>query len=128
MDAVRRHFRPEFINRIDEIVVFHRLRREADGVRSSISRCKRLQKPRRRPQDDDRSSTTRRARGSRTRATIRSTGARPLKRVIQKHVQDPLAEEMLRGRDQGRRYGAGVGARTVQLTRQRRGCEGCSGG
>jgi ATP-dependent Clp protease ATP-binding subunit ClpB len=95
MDAVRRHFRPEFINRIDEIVVFHRLPREAMASIVDIQ-MKRLQ-----ALVADRKMTIELDDQARTWLANKGYdpiyGARPLKRVIQKHVQDPLAEEILRG-------------------------------
>ncbi|MBL8845558.1 MAG: ATP-dependent chaperone ClpB [Hyphomicrobium zavarzinii] len=95
MDAVRRHFRPEFINRIDEIVVFHRLRREAMAAIVDIQ-IKRLQ-----ALVTDRKITIELDDQARTWLANKGYdpiyGARPLKRVIQKNVQDPLAEEILRG-------------------------------
>ena len=95
MDAVRRHFRPEFINRIDEIVVFHRLRREAMAAIVDIQ-IKRLQ-----ALVADRKITIELDDQARTWLANKGYdpiyGARPLKRVIQKNVQDPLAEEILRG-------------------------------
>jgi ATP-dependent Clp protease ATP-binding subunit ClpB len=95
MDAVRRHFRPEFINRIDEIVVFHRLRREAMASIVDIQ-MKRLQ-----ALVADRKITLELDDQARTWLANKGYdpiyGARPLKRVIQKSVQDPLAEEILRG-------------------------------
>ena len=95
MDAVRRHFRPEFINRIDEIVVFHRLPREAMASIVDIQ-MKRLQ-----ALLADRKMTIELDDQARTWLANKGYdpiyGARPLKRVIQKQVQDPLAEEILRG-------------------------------
>jgi ATP-dependent Clp protease ATP-binding subunit ClpB len=95
MGAVRRHFRPEFINRIDEIVVFHRLRREAMAAIVDIQ-MKRLA-----ALVADRKITLTLDDQARTWLANKGYdpiyGARPLKRVIQKHVQDPLAEEILRG-------------------------------
>jgi ATP-dependent Clp protease ATP-binding subunit ClpB len=95
MDAVRRHFRPEFINRIDEIVVFHRLKREAMAAIVDIQ-IKRLQ-----ALVADRKITLELDDQARTWLANKGYdpiyGARPLKRVIQKQVQDPLAEEILRG-------------------------------
>jgi ATP-dependent Clp protease ATP-binding subunit ClpB len=95
MDAVRRHFRPEFINRIDEIVVFHRLKREAMAAIVDIQ-IKRLQ-----GLVADRKITLELDDAARTWLANKGYdpiyGARPLKRVIQKQVQDPLAEEILRG-------------------------------
>ena len=95
MDAVRKHFRPEFINRIDEIVVFHRLRREAMASIVDIQ-FKRLQ-----GLVADRKITLELDDQARTWLANKGYdpiyGARPLKRVIQKNVQDPLAEAILAG-------------------------------
>ncbi|HEY8579076.1 MAG TPA: AAA family ATPase, partial [Beijerinckiaceae bacterium] len=95
MGAVRGHFRPEFLNRVDEIVLFHRLRREDMGAIVAIQ-FGRLQKLL-----DDRRVTLRlepaAAGWLAERGYDPSYGARPLKRVIQKFVQDPLAEMILAG-------------------------------
>ncbi|HEX2841516.1 ATP-dependent chaperone ClpB [Hyphomicrobium sp.] len=95
MDAVRRHFRPEFINRIDEIVVFHRLRREdmAAIVDVQMKRLQQLVADRKITLELDDQARTWLA----NKGYDPIYGARPLKRVIQKQVQDPLAEEILRG-------------------------------
>jgi ATP-dependent Clp protease ATP-binding subunit ClpB len=96
MEAVRRHFRPEFLNRIDEIVVFHRLAREHMGTIVDIQ-MGRLQKLL-----TDRKITVELDDTARTWIANKGYdpvyGARPLKRVIQKHVQDGLAEMILSGR------------------------------
>ena len=95
MDAVRRHFRPEFINRIDEIVVFHRLRREAMAsiVDIQMKRIDALIADRKITLNLDDQARTWLA----NKGYDPIYGARPLKRVIQKHVQDPLAEAILAG-------------------------------
>ncbi|WP_072395654.1 ATP-dependent chaperone ClpB [Hyphomicrobium sp. CS1GBMeth3] len=95
MDAVRRHFRPEFINRIDEIVVFHRLPREAMAgiVDIQMKRLQALLADRKIGIELDDQARTWIA----NKGYDPIYGARPLKRVIQKNVQDPLAEEILRG-------------------------------
>src|SRR5947199_560079 len=95
MQIVRAHFRPEFLNRIDEIILFHRLRRDDMGaiVDIQFGRLARLLEDRKVTLDLD-------AKG---RAWLADKGydpaygARPLKRVIQKEVQDPLAEMILAG-------------------------------
>ena len=72
MGVVRGHFRPEFLNRVDEIILFHRLQARGHGRRSSTSSssgssgCSRTARSRLR-------STPRAASGSPTRATIRTT-------------------------------------------------------
>ena len=95
MAVVRAHFRPEFLNRFDEIILFHRLRREemetSSTSRSSVCRsCSPTARSRS-------SSTPRRGIGSPTAATIRSMARGRLKRVIQRALQDPLAEMILSG-------------------------------
>jgi ATP-dependent Clp protease ATP-binding subunit ClpB len=95
MTMVRAHFRPEFLNRVDEILLFHRLRREDMGAIVDIQfrRLARLLEDRKIEINLD-------AKG---RAWLvdkgydPTYGARPLKRVIQKWVQDPLAERLLAG-------------------------------
>ncbi|HSP25250.1 MAG TPA: ATP-dependent chaperone ClpB, partial [Saliniramus sp.] len=93
--VVRGHFRPEFLNRIDEIILFHRLRREQMGAIVDIQ-LERLQKLL-----DERKITlelTIEARDWLAQKGYDSAyGARPLKRVIQKAVQDQLAEQILAG-------------------------------
>jgi ATP-dependent Clp protease ATP-binding subunit ClpB len=95
MDAVRANFRPEFINRIDEIILFRRLgRAEMDRiVPIQLKRLERLL--------EDRNITLALDEPSRTWIADKgydpAYGARPLKRVIQKHVQDPLARLILSG-------------------------------
>ena len=96
MAVVRGHFRPEFLNRLDEIILFHRLKREdiaAIVEISSLAACANCW-----PAGRSRStSTARRRRGSPESGYDPAYGARPLKRVIQKNLQDPLAEQILEG-------------------------------
>ncbi len=95
MQVVRSHFRPEFLNRVDEIILFHRLRRSDMGaiVDIQFGRLAKLL--------EDRKITL--ALDAKARAWLADRGydaaygARPLKRVIQKAVQDPLAEMILAG-------------------------------
>ena len=95
MEVVRGHFRPEFLNRLDEIVLFHRLGQEHMGpiVEIQVDRVAKLLK--------DRKITL-----ELTEAAKRWLGrvgydpvygARPLKRAVQRHLQDPLAEKLLGG-------------------------------
>ncbi len=95
MAVVRSHFRPEFLNRVDEIILFHRLKRSEMGAIVDIQ-MGRLQKLL-----DERKITLvldPEARGwLAEKGYDPAYGARPLKRVIQKHVQDPLAELILSG-------------------------------
>ena len=96
MAEVRAHFRPEFLNRVDEIILFHRLKREHMGriVDIQIERLQKLL--------EDRKIAI--ALDARAREWLAEKGydpaygARPLKRAIQKYVQDPLADLILSGR------------------------------
>jgi ATP-dependent Clp protease ATP-binding subunit ClpB len=95
MNVVRSHFRPEFLNRVDEIILFHRLKRSEMGAIVDIQ-MKRLQKLL-----EDRKIALDLEPEARDWLADKgydpAYGARPLKRVIQKHVQDPLAELILSG-------------------------------
>jgi len=95
MAEVRAKFRPEFLNRLDDIILFHRLRREEMGAIIDIQmrRLKDLLADRKITIDLDDAARTWLA----NRGYDPAYGARPLKRVIQKHVQDPLAEQILAG-------------------------------
>ncbi len=95
MDAVRAHFRPEFLNRLDEIILFHRLSMEhmAPIVEIQVARVQKLLADRKITLDL-------------TDAALRWLGrvgydpvygARPLKRAVQRYVQDPLADKLLAG-------------------------------
>ncbi|MPZ56477.1 MAG: ATP-dependent chaperone ClpB [Rhizobiales bacterium] len=96
MALVRASFRPEFLNRVDEIILFHRLKKSEMGsiVDIQMRRLAKLLEDRKITIDLD----------SRARDWLAEKGwdpaygARPLKRVIQKLVQDPLAEMILAGR------------------------------
>jgi ATP-dependent Clp protease ATP-binding subunit ClpB len=95
MDAVRAKFRPEFLNRLDEIILFHRLTRDnMDAIVDiQIARLQKLLVDRKIKLDLD----------DKARVWLGDHGydpvygARPLKRVIQKKLQDPLAELLLAG-------------------------------
>ena len=96
MAVVRAHFRPEFLNRVDEIILFHRLKREqmAKIVDIQIGRLQKLLADRKLTIElDDKAKDW-----LGTRGYDPAYGARPLKRVIQKYVQDPLAELILQGK------------------------------
>ncbi|MDX3910929.1 MAG: ATP-dependent chaperone ClpB [Sphingobium sp.] len=95
MDIVRAHFRPEFLNRLDEIILFHRLGQEhmRPIVDIQVSRVGKLLKERKISLE-----LTEAARAYLGRVGYDPVyGARPLKRAVQKHLQDPLAEALLRG-------------------------------
>jgi ATP-dependent Clp protease ATP-binding subunit ClpB len=96
MGVVRGTFRPEFLNRLDEIILFHRLKRAHMGaiVDIQLLRLKKLLADRK-----IEVVLTEAARGLLAeKGYDPAYGARPLKRVIQKSIQDPLAEEILAGR------------------------------
>ena len=96
MAEMKSKFRPEFLNRIDEIILFHRLKREqmAAIVDIQIARLQKLLAERKLTLGLDEQARTWLA----NRGYDATYGARPLKRVIQKSVQDPLAEQILAGR------------------------------
>ncbi|MGA9601729.1 MAG: ATP-dependent chaperone ClpB [Methylocystis sp.] len=95
MQVVRAHFRPEFLNRVDEIILFHRLRREDMGaiVDIQFSRLAKLLEDRKITLEPDAKARDWLAQ----RGYDPAYGARPLKRVIQKELQDALAERLLAG-------------------------------
>jgi ATP-dependent Clp protease ATP-binding subunit ClpB len=95
MAVVRSAFRPEFLNRVDEIILFHRLRRSEMGaiVDIQLGRLVKLLADRKITIDlDDEARAWLAEKGYDP-----AYGARPLKRVIQRQVQDPLAEKILLG-------------------------------
>ncbi len=95
MQVVRSHFRPEFLNRVDEIILFHRLRREDMGaiVEIQFARLARLLEDRKILLEPDAKARDWLAQ----RGYDPAYGARPLKRVFQKELQDALAERLLAG-------------------------------
>ena len=96
MAEVRAHFRPEFLNRIDEIILFHRLKREQMGriVEIQLTSLQKLLEDRKIALTLDAKARDWLA----EKGYDPAYGARPLKRVIQKSVQDPLAELILSGK------------------------------
>jgi ATP-dependent Clp protease ATP-binding subunit ClpB len=95
MEVVTRHFRPEFINRIDEVVVFHALQKEQIRAIAEIQ-IERVAR-RLREQDIELSVSTA-AKDLLGRAGFDPVyGARPLKRAIQARLETPLAREILSG-------------------------------
>jgi ATP-dependent Clp protease ATP-binding subunit ClpB len=95
LDEMRRHFRPEFLNRVDEIIVFHALAEE------HLKQIVEIQLARLRSRLADRHITlqlTDAARENLVRTGYDPTyGARPLKRAIQKKIETPLGRLLLRG-------------------------------
>jgi ATP-dependent Clp protease ATP-binding subunit ClpB len=95
MEIVRGHFRPEFLNRLDEIILFHRLGAEHMGpiVDIQIGRVAKLLAERKVTLD-----LSDAARAWLGRVGYDPVyGARPLKRAVQKYLQDPLADMILKG-------------------------------
>ncbi|HQL74480.1 MAG: Chaperone protein ClpB 1 [Planctomycetes bacterium ADurb.Bin126] len=94
-DALKQHFRPEFLNRIDEVVVFHSLSRE------NLARIVEIQVDLLSRRLADRQITL--EVGEAARTLLGETGydptygARPLKRIIQQKLENPLADRILRG-------------------------------
>ncbi|MEO9630666.1 MAG: ATP-dependent chaperone ClpB [Sulfitobacter sp.] len=95
MDAVRAHFRPEFLNRLDETIIFDRLgRADMDGI-VTIQMARLLKRLAGRKITLDLDDAARKWLADEGYDPV--FGARPLKRVIQRTVQDPLAEMLLAG-------------------------------
>ena len=95
MDVVRGHFRPEFLNRLDEVIMFHRLGQDHMGpiVDIQVARVQKLLKDRKIVLDLSDAAKAWLGRVGYDPVY----GARPLKRAVQKYLQDPLAEKLLAG-------------------------------
>ena len=95
LNAVRKHFRPEFLNRIDEMILFHRLDRAHmhDIVRIQLKGLEKLMKDRDMTLSIDEAALNHLA----ERGYDPAYGARPLKRVIQKELVDGIAKQILSG-------------------------------
>ena len=95
MELVRSHFRPEFLNRLDEIILFHRLGRAQMGTIVDIQVAQLAQRLSERKITLELDNKARDWLGD---AGYDATyGARPLKRVIQRTLQNPLAERIIEG-------------------------------
>jgi ATP-dependent Clp protease ATP-binding subunit ClpB len=94
-EALRAHFKPEFLNRVDETIVFHQLQREHLGhiVEIQLARVRALLADRRIELEVTPAAQDLLA----EKGYDPHYGARPLKRVIQRLVQDPLAMRILEG-------------------------------
>jgi ATP-dependent Clp protease ATP-binding subunit ClpB len=95
MEALRAHFKPEFLNRVDDVILFHQLGRD-ETLRIldiQLERVKKLLAPRR----IELEFTEEARRLLAEKGYDPHYGARPLKRVIQRLVQDPLAVRILEG-------------------------------
>jgi ATP-dependent Clp protease ATP-binding subunit ClpB len=95
MSVVRASFRPEFLNRLDETILFHRLRRSEMGAIVDIQMQRLLKLLAERKISIDLKDDAREWLAN--KGYDPAFGARPLKRVIQKYLQDPLAEKILAG-------------------------------
>ena len=125
MEAVRQHFRPEFLNRLDEQIIFDRLNRGdmAGIVEIQLHRLEQRLAARKITLDLDATAKTWLA----DEGYDPVVGARPLKRVIQRQLQDPLAEMLLAGeildgsviRVTAGPEGLIIGDRVVQSRRER---------
>jgi ATP-dependent Clp protease ATP-binding subunit ClpB len=95
MGVVRASFRPEFLNRVDEVILFHRLRKQDMGriVEIQLARLEKLLADRKIELDVDQAAIQ----WLGDKGYDPAYGARPLKRVMQKDLQDPLAEKILQG-------------------------------
>jgi len=93
--VVRGHFRPEFLNRLDEIILFHRLAQEhmAPIVKIQVGRVQKLLKDRKVTLDLTEGALL----GLGRVGYDPVYGARPLKRAVQRYLQDPLAQMILAG-------------------------------
>ena len=95
LDIVRRHFRPEFVNRIDDLVVFHSL------SKAQVGRIAELQFDLLRGRLEQQDVSIRLAEAARNALVEEGYdpvyGARPLKRVIQVRIENPLASKLLAG-------------------------------
>jgi ATP-dependent Clp protease ATP-binding subunit ClpB len=95
MEALRGHFRPEFLNRVDDVIIYHQLRKD------QIHRIADIQLARVKKLLEERRLTLELTDAAKTllgdRGFDPQYGARPLKRVIQRMVQDPLAIRILEG-------------------------------
>ncbi|MDG4892791.1 MULTISPECIES: ATP-dependent chaperone ClpB [unclassified Mesorhizobium] len=95
MSVVKASFRPEFLNRVDEVILFHRLRRQDMDriVEIQLKRLENLLVDRKITLSLDHDAIDWLA----AKGYDPAYGARPLKRVMQKELQDPLAEKILLG-------------------------------
>jgi ATP-dependent Clp protease ATP-binding subunit ClpB len=95
MDVVRAHFRPEFLNRLDEIILFHRLGQDhmAPIVDIQVGRVGQVERDL--PVLEQLADAAKRWLGRVGYDPV--YGARPLKRAVQRYLQDPLAEKLLGG-------------------------------
>jgi ATP-dependent Clp protease ATP-binding subunit ClpC len=96
MEELKRAFRPEFLNRIDEIIVFHSL--EKDHLKEIVTLMSNQLTNRLKEQDIHLELSVAAKEKIADEGFDPEYGARPLRRAIQKHVEDRLSEELLRGK------------------------------
>jgi len=95
LKELKRTFKPEFINRVDEIIVFHSLSKE--NIKEILSLMTSELKNRLKEQGIDFELTDGAKEFLVKEGYDSNYGARPLRRMIQKHVEDTLSEELLKG-------------------------------
>lgn len=95
MDELKKSFRPEFLNRIDEIIVFHSL--DEEHIAEIVTLMAEDLRKRLKEQDVDFSLTDKAVKFLAKEGFDPAYGARPLRRAIQKHIEDRLSEELLKG-------------------------------
>lgn len=95
MDELKKAFRPEFLNRIDEIIVFHTL--EKKHIQEIVTLMAEQLVKRLKEQEIELELTDKAIELIADKGFDPEYGARPLRRAIQKHVEDRLSEELLRG-------------------------------
>ncbi len=108
-DELKRAFNPEFLNRVDDVIVFHPLDPGAHGLRSSAS-CSTLLEQRLAAQDLKLEVSPEAVAFLVEKGFDPALGARPLKRALQRYLEDPLSEAILRG--------TLVGSRLIRVVRQ----------
>ncbi|MGC9322857.1 MAG: ATP-dependent Clp protease ATP-binding subunit ClpC, partial [Kosmotogaceae bacterium] len=118
LEEVKRTFRPEFLNRLDEIVVFHQLTK--DQIKVIIDILMRDMRKRLKEKNLELSLSDKAQDFLVEEGFNPVYGARPLKRALQKYVEDPLSEELLRGRfREGDVINVEVKNRTLVFARER---------
>lgn len=95
MDELKRSFRPEFLNRIDEVIVFHSL--EEEHIEQIVSLMTEELRKRLREQSIDFQLTEEAKKVLAKEGFDPAYGARPLRRAIQRNIEDRLSEELLKG-------------------------------
>jgi len=95
MDELKKSFRPEFLNRIDEVIVFHSL--EQEHIEQIVSLMTEELRKRLKEQDIDFQLSEEAKKVLAKEGFDPAYGARPLRRAIQRHIEDKLSEELLKG-------------------------------